>query len=246
VVFIAVSSGDAKSEIEGYAKSTSFEWPILVDLARETEKSILGQEISLSNIYQFVVIDPDGRKVAAGPEPARVQQLVEQMLPQAKWFFDGVTVPDKLKPLAKDIELGFYDPAVGDLAAASSKGSKDVQDAAKAMFEKLKPIAEGGLERGKAARDEGKAWSAYREFERVAAWFKKTDYEKTATAALAELRKDKAVKDELAAQQLLAQIRTMLASGKKAEAAQAQGLIQALQKKYPDSEAAREAGKLGK
>lgn len=245
-MFIAVSSGDAKSEIEGYAKSTSFEWPILVDLGRDTEKGILGDVISLQNIYQFVVIDPDGKAVRAGPDAARVELLLKEMLPRAKMTFDGVSVPEKLKPLAKDIELGFYEPAVGDLAAASAKGSKDVQEAAKAMYEKLKPLAEDGLERAKAAQAEGKPWAAYREYERVAAWFKKTDYEKTATTALAELKKDKAVKDELAARQLLDQARGMLASGKKPEAAQAQGLLQAVIKKFPETEAAKEAGKLAR
>ena len=52
------------------------------------------------------------------------------------------------------------------------------------------------------------------------------------------------LKDELAARQLLEQARGMLSSGRKAEAAQAQGLLQVTAKKYPETEAGREAAKL--
>jgi hypothetical protein len=192
------------------------------------------------------VVDPDGKVTRAGPDAARVEQLIQPMLASAKWTFDGIAVPDKLKALAKDLELGLYDPALADLAAVAAKGTKDLGEAAKAMYAKFTPLAEGGLERGKAAQAEGKAWAAYLEFERVSAWFKKTDYEKQATSALSELKKDKAVKDELAARQLLEQARGLLSSGKKPDAAQAQGLLQALLKKFPETEAAREAGKLAR
>jgi len=245
VVFVAVNSGNGKGEVEGYAKSTKFEWPILVDASRAVEKAYVGAEISLQNIYQWVVIDPDGKPARVGDEGG-AEARIQQLLPSAKWTFDGIAVPDKLKPMARDLEFGFYDPGIADLASLAAKGSKELGEAAKAMYAKFTPLAEGGLERGKAAQAEGKPWVAYLEFERVAAWFKKTDYEKQATSALAELKKDKVVKDELAARQLLEQAKGLLGSGKKAEAAQAQGLLQALTKKYPATEAAKEAGKLSR
>ena len=235
VVFVAVNSGNPRSAVEGYAKSNRFEWPILVDEARETEKQ-LGFTISLQNIYQWVLIDPEGKRRNAGSDAKRVEQMVKDLLTQAKMVFDGVTIPEKLKPLARDIEMGIYDPAVGEIASLAQKN----QEAAKAMYEKLKPMAEGGIERAKAAS----GWEAYQEYERVAAWFRKTEYEKTATAAMTELRKDKAIKDELAARQMLDQARPLLASGKKAEKAQAQGVLQACAKKYPETQAGKEAARL--
>lgn len=239
VVLIAVNSGNSKSDVESYAKDVKFEWPILVDEANETEKAY-GLQISLQNIYQWVIIDPEGKSRSAGSDAKRAEQMIKDLLPQAKMFFDGITVPEKLKPLAREIEMGNYDPAAGEISSLSQKGPKDLQEAAKAMFEKLKPIAEGGIERGKAAQ----GWAAYKEYERVAAWFKKTEYEKTATAAMTELKKDKAVKDEIAARQMLDQARALLASSKKAEKAQAQGLLQACAKKYPETEAGQSAARL--
>jgi hypothetical protein len=246
VVFIAVNSGTTKADVEGYAKSTGFEWPILVDTSRATEKALIGQEISLQNIYQWVVIDPDGKAQRMGPDQATVDSRIQQLLPSAKFTFDGIAVPDKLKPLAKELELGFYETGIAELAVVAAKGTKDLGEAAKAMYAKFTPLAEGGLERGKAAQAEGKPWAAYVEFERVAAWFKKTDYEKQASAALSDLKKDKAVKDELAARQMLEQARGLMATGKKPDAAQAQGLLQVLAKKFPETEAGKEAAKLSR
>jgi len=157
-------------------------------------------------------------------------------------IFDGIKIPDKLKALARDLELGQYDPGIGDLAALAQKSPKD--EALQAMYEKFKPIAEAGLERGKALEGEGKKYGAYLEYAKVASWFKKTEYEKTATAALATLKKDKEVQDEIAARQMLDQAKALLSSSRKGDKESAPGLLAALQKKYPNTEAAKEAAKL--
>lgn len=229
--------------MESFAKSTKFEWPILIDEARETEKQ-LGFTISLQNIYQTVLIDPEGRLRRIDSEDKAIADAVNQQLPQAKMFFDGIRIPDRLKPLARDLELGQYEPGIAELAALAQKSPKD--EAIQAMYEKFKPIAEGGLERGKASEGEGKKYAAYLEYAKVAAWFKKTEYEKTAAAALGPLKKDKEVQDELAARQMLDQARALLSSSKKGDKESAPALLAVIQKKYPNTEAAREAAKLGK
>lgn len=242
VVFLAVNSGNPRSAVESFAKSNKFEWPILVDEARETEKQ-LGFTISLQNIYQTVLIDPAGKLHRIAAEDKEIADEVQKHLPQAKMVLDGVKVPDKLKALARDLELGQYE-SIADLAALALKSTKD--EALQAMYEKFKPLAEGGLERAKALEGEGKKYAAYVEYAKVATWFRKTDYEKTATAALAPLKKDKEVQDELAAKGLLDQARALLSSNKKADKDAAPGILALLQKKYPSTEAAKEAAKLAK
>ena len=68
--------------------------------------------------------------------------------------------------------------------------------------------------------------------------------EKLTSAAVTELKKQKDVQDELAAKQMLDQAKALLASGKKADRPAADGILAVLQKKYPNSEAAKEAAKL--
>lgn len=238
-----MNSGNPRSSVESYAKETKFEWPILVDEARETEKQAGVGVISLQNIYQWVVVDPEGKLHKAGSSQEGAEALVQKFLPSARMIFEGVEIPDRLKPLARDVELGIYEPGVAEIASLAAK-SGPLAEAAKAMYEKLKPTAEGGLERGKAAKEGGQVWTAFKEYEAVALAFKKTPYEKTATAGLTELRKEKVVKDELAARQLLAQAKALRASGRKNDAVQAQAILQALQKRYPDTEAAKIAASL--
>ena len=232
VVFVAVNSGNPKTEVEAYAKSNKFEWPILVDERNETEKQ-LGITISLQNIYQAALVSPEGKVSRVAAEVAGMKAAIERELPNAKWTFDGLPIPAKLKALAADVELGIYD-AIPQLAS-----SKD--EAAQAMYAKLTPVAEGGLERAKALEAEGRKGAAYFAYLKVATWFKKTDFEKTATSAMAALKKEKPVHDEIAARQLLEQARALQASGKKGDVATAQAMIAALKKKYPDTEAAKEA-----
>lgn len=232
VVFVAVNSGNPKSEVEAYAKSNKFEWPILVDERNETEKQ-LGFTISLQNIYQAALLSPEGKVSRVAAEVAAMKTAIERELPGAKWTFDGLQIPPKLKALAAEMELGVYD-AIPQLAS-----SKD--EAAQAMYAKLTPIAEKGIERAKALEADGRKGAAYFEYMKVATWFKKTEFEKTSTSAMAALKKEKPVQDEIAARQMLEQARALAATGKKGDAATSQAMIAAMKKKYPETEAAKEA-----
>lgn len=243
VVFIAVNSGNPRSVVEEYVKTNKFEWPIWVDERRETEKPF-GFKISLQNIYQWFLIDPEGKLHRTAFEEKDIAADIETYLPRAKMLFDGVTIPEKMKGVARDLEMGQYDPNIADLAGLASKGPKEIQPAAQAMYEKLRPLAESGLEKGKAFEAEGKKYPAYCEFARVAAWFKRTEYEKSAVAEIAALRKEKEVQDELAAKAMLDQAKTLLSSTKKVDRDAAPGLLAALQKKYPSTEAGIEAAKI--
>lgn len=236
VVFIAVNSGNSKAAVEGYAKGNKFEWPILVDEQNQTEKQF-GFSISLQNIYQWILITPAGKPGPIPFETAGIKAAVDRHLPDAKFTFDGLTIPAKLKPLAAELELGIYEPGIAELAKA-----KDAT--AQAMYAKLQPLADKGLESAKALETEGRKGAAYFEYARVAAWFRRTDYEKTATAAMALLKKEKPVQDEIAARGLLDQAKALLATGKKPDAATAQAVLAALQKKYPETDAAKSAAKL--
>jgi len=243
VVFIAVNSMNPKSVAQEYAKSTGLDWPIFVDEMGETQKQ-LKFRISLQNIYQWRIMDPEGKLHIAPFDEKALKDEIKNQMASAKMTLEGITVPEKLKSIARDVEWGLFDPAISEIAMLSAKGPKDLQESAQAMYDKLKPIAESGLERAKSLEGEGKKYPAYAEYAKVASWFKKTDYEKAATAAMLVLKKDKDVQEELAAKGLLDQAKALLSSPKKADREGAPGLLAALQKKYPNTEAAKEAATL--
>jgi hypothetical protein len=221
------------------------EWPTFVDEQRETEKTF-GFKISLQNIYQWYIIDPEGKLHCAPFEEKALTADIDQYFSTAKMTFDGITIPEKLKSLSRELELGQYESNIADLAGLASKGPKDLQPAAQAMYDKLKLLADAGLERAKALEAEGRKYPAYVEYAKVASSFKRTDYEKTATTAMAGLKKDKEVQEEVAAKAMLDQAKALMSSSKKAEKESAPALLAALQKKYPNTEAGKEAAKLGK
>jgi len=242
-VFVAVNSGNGKSDVEGYAKETKFEWPILVDQSRSFEKAYMKTEISLQNIMEAVLITPEGNAKTIAPSPSYLKKKLEEMLPTAKMTFDGVEVHAKLKVAADDIELGLFEAGIPQVIAAQKAG-KELGDSAKAMFDKLKELAEARIAKAKELEGAGSKYAAWAEYGRLATWFKGTEFEKPAAAAQAEVKRDKDVLDEIAAQQMLGQAKTLLSSGKKADKPAAAGVLGALQKKYPATEAAKEAAKL--
>ena len=95
MVFLAVISGNPRSAVEQYAKSHKFEWPILVDENRETEKS-LGFTISLQHIYECFIVDPAGKVRRAAGEDKAIADEINKLLPQARMLFDGIAIPEKL------------------------------------------------------------------------------------------------------------------------------------------------------
>src|SRR5262245_35862408 len=157
-------------------------------------------EISLQNIMEAVLITPEGGAKTIAPSPSYLKKKFEEMLPTAKMVFDGVVVHPKLKAAADDIELGLFETGIPQVFAAQKAG-KELGESAKAMSDKLKGLADARLAKAKELEGAGSKYAAWAEYGRVAAWFKGTEFEKPAVAAQAELKKDKAVQDEIAAQQ---------------------------------------------
>ena len=175
----------------------------------------------------------------------RARTLVDQLLPKAKLFFDGIDIPAKLQAQAAAIELGQFAPGIATVATLARRGgSSDLTKAAKAMFERLIPMAEAGLERAVAHEAEGNKFGAYKEYEKVARWFKKTDYEKTASRKISTLKRDKTVKTELTALKALEKAKSLLASKRTSDKKTGKAYLQAIAKKYPDTEAGQEAAQL--
>ena len=225
-------------------KSTNFEWPVLVDEFRATERAY-GIAISLSNIYQWFVVDPEGNRTRVGASAEAARGLVDRFLPEAKLLFEGIEIPTKLKAHAGAIEMGQYVPGISIVAALAGRGgSSETAKAAVEMFKRLSPMAEAALERAAALEEEGKKFAAYREYDKVARWFKKTDYEKTAAKKISTLKRDKTIKTELTALKALEKAKALLASKRSSDRRNGKATLQAIAQKYPDTEAGREARRL--
>lgn len=164
------------------------------------------------------------------------------LVDQASFLFEGIEIPESLKQFAREIEFGRYDPAIPSIAAIARNGRlKQFRPAAQAMFEKLKPLAETFLKRAKRLGEEGRKFAAYREYGKISAWSKTTDFEKTAAKEIETLKLDRGVRKELAAQTVFEQAVIMLATDRRRSAQLALTLLRRIQKDYPGTETAKKA-----
>jgi hypothetical protein len=241
VVFIAVNSGNPRAVVEEYAKSTKFEWPILVDELRETEAKY-GRKISLSNVCWFFVVAPDGTYQEFGADVGRAEKHLQELLPKARTLFDGIRVPPELRPVTRRLEAGQRGEPVHELFKIALGESAESEPARK-MFERLQSQGDARLKRAgelKEKEDRVGAFDAFSDLERD---FPGTPLAREAHMEVEKLRPDKDVRAELQARGILDQARAALGKGKPGRA-QAKMLLEGLIGSFPKAPSAETARRL--
>lgn len=142
VVFIAISSGTNRREMESYIRDVGVTWPTLLDSNREFEKNAGVQQINLQNIHQVSVIDGRGRYSRG--DWGNVESCVTTALTGAAWqYFEAEQVPVEAQAAWRHVEFGQYTQAASLLTQLQL--SQDVRVVTAA--EKLWEITRGALER---------------------------------------------------------------------------------------------------
>ena len=240
VVFIAVNSGNPRAAVEDHARSTKFEWPILVDELRETEGNY-GRKISLSCIYWYFVVAPDGAYREFGADQNAAESRIEELLPGARTLLQGIDVPNELRLAANRLEAGQMGEPVRDLFRALGKNDSAVSEAAHRMYLRILPLGESRLKRSKDLQAAGDAIAAFDGFTRLMRDFPGTPLAEEAQKGVEGLRQEKEVRAELKARRLLDQARSILEMGKRARP-QARAILESLSRsslEIPSVEAAR-------
>ena len=240
MVFIAVNSWNSCASVEEYAKATKFEWPILVDELRETEGKY-GRKISLSNVYWYFVVAPDGTYREFGADQGAVENHIQELLPRARMLFGGIEVPPELRPIGRRLENGQLGDPVQDLFQIVMKDSSELQEAANKMYSRVLPLGESRLKKAKELEARGDKVGAFDGFCGVARDFPRTPMAQEAQKGAEGLRKEKEVREELNARGLLDQARSIQGKGKSGQA-QARAILEGLVRSFPrtsSGEAAR-------
>lgn len=240
ILFVAVSSGTQRGEMEGYVRRNNVNWAMLLDPDRSFEKACDIHEISLENIMQVAVITADGTL-----KPGSWQNLEESVataLADARWTVDPKTIPPALKPAWQQIEFQNYAPAA-TLIRKSLKSSKDeLRTAAEALMAVVQPLIDAQVAAAEGAYDAGKKWAAYRAYHDLAERFKGYELPENAESRKKELQSDPTVKAEIAAMKAFDNAQRLLnqpMSQKKAI-----GALKKLAKEKPDTEAGQKAQSL--
>jgi peroxiredoxin len=131
VLLIAVNSGTAPDKLARYVKESGIDVPVIIDLDRSLERAAGVDPVSLNNIWQARVIEPDGtlRRGDGGDIPG----TLESAAAQATWNVDPTGLPPELISTWRLVEFGNFSAA----AKAVTRFARDRKPNVKAGGETL-------------------------------------------------------------------------------------------------------------
>jgi len=242
IAFIAVNSGNFRPEVASYLQETSVPWPTIVDPLRQFEKICGVNEISLQNIYQAVVITPDGR-LRRG-DSSNLEGTVESALKDAKWNVDPASIPTPLKKAWQAIEFGDYAGGATLVKKGLTAGKQDIKQAATTLNDFVKARIDEELAAAKKTQEGGDKWRTFRAFQSIADRFAGYEVPEEVAATVAELAKDEKVKKQQALLKQLTGAKKSLTSTSRAGRAGAINRLKKIVEEAPESDAGQEAAEL--
>ncbi len=209
VVFLGVSSGTDRAEMERYVHTNGVAWPVVLDPTRAVEKAAGVDEISLQNITQYRYITADGSLQHGNWQD--VPGTAEKALAGAAWRVDPQGMPAALKPAWMAVELGNF----ANAAPLIKRASTDKKPEVVAAVAKLQAAADLALTEEIAAAQKTATedkWATFKAFRSIAERFKgytlPADFKTTGSA----LFKDEEVQKQLAALEDLEALKKGLSS----------------------------------
>jgi hypothetical protein len=239
VMFIGVSSGLARPQLEAYVRRYKLPWPVICDSDRSFVAQF-GIQVTPQAPRSVQVLLANGSF-----KPGDVNNLeasaVEAMR-DAKWKVDPKEVPAVLHPAWLAIEFGKYPEAAATLKV-HLKGKPDVKDVAARLNQIVMDDLTAQVEAAGKAFDEEKKWEAFKRYSAIPARFKGFTVPSEVATRIKDLSDDEAIKEEQLALRLL---ETTLQNAARSPTAQkgAARLLQKLIDDHPNTEAAAEAQKL--
>ena len=194
VVFIAVSSGTARREIESYARRLRINWPIILDVDRSFERGMGVNEISLENIYQVKYITADGD--LKWGDFNDLAETTEKALVGASWSIPPDMVPETLRAAWLSIELKNYPPAAALLKRHLKSKNDDLLAAAELLHSAVQDELDAAIAKMQENLDSGQKWDAYAAIQRIEIRFRGYDLPDVVTDQKRKLSKDPEVVKE--------------------------------------------------
>ena len=237
ILFIAVSSGTQRGQMEAYAQRYQANWAMLLDPDRSFEKACDVTPISLDNIMQVAIVMPDGNLQSGDWQD--LETTVASALENAKWTVDPKTIPAVLKPAWQQIEFQNYSAAASAVRKSLKSSKAEIKTAAETLLAAVQPLIDEQAAAAEKAYDAGEKLSAFRAYSQLLDRFKGYELPETASDRKKQLQSDPQVKTELAA------LKTFEAAQKQwnnpAQKKKAIVLLKRLVKDKPDTEAGKKA-----
>lgn len=241
LLFIGVSSGSPRAQLEGYVKRNKIPWPVISDSDRSFENQF-GIRVSPQETRQLRLLMPDGKFKTA--EVNNIEGAATDALRDAKWKIEvePKDVPPALLPTWLAIEFGKY-PDAAQTLKKNLNGKGEVKDFAVRLNQFVLDDLTAQLDAGKKSLEEGKKWDAFKRFSAIPVKFKGFAVPAEVNSHLKELTADEAIKEEQGA---MRQLDLAIQAASRSPTARKGALkqLEKLVKDHPDTEAAAEAQKL--
>ncbi len=239
IVFIGVNSGTNAASISAYARRVGITWPMIDDASRELETRMGITPIGLDNIKQVAFISADGR-VQRG-DWTNVPGTIERALQGASWQVDPAKIPAELKSAWRAIEVGQYAAAARDVTKSLKSGDQETKQAAESLFAIVKTDLDKDTNAAWAFGEAKDYYRAHVAMTQLQERFKGYEIPEKILNSSKWLAKQKSVTDEAAAQELLQEAKPLLGSPITAVKKSAVSRLNNVLKRFPDTEAAKEA-----
>jgi thiol-disulfide isomerase/thioredoxin len=237
IVFVAVSSGTTRQDVERYARAVNLTWPVIVDTDRSFERKADVGEISLQNVMQVAYLAGNG-ELRHG-DWSNIDGTIRQALEGAKWNVDPALLPADMHPVWRSIEFGNYVDARPGLTKALASRKNDIKAAAQRLSDFVASKSDRALALAANSASQGHALQAYQRYGTIAERFAGYPAGEKAVAARRELSKQPELNREIVALKRFEKQRELASSSKPAVRDKARAAIQKLVDADPTSEAAR-------
>jgi peroxiredoxin len=239
IVFIAVNSGNPRSEVEQYAREVNLRWPVIVDTARQFEKQCGVNEVSLQNIFELGMILPDG--TFARGNPGDVAGAAEKALSGASWKVDPAEVPAALRPAWQAVEFG--NPAAGASLIKRNLNSPkpDLKAAATKLHDSIQTEIRAEVASATEALTANRKWAAYEILSGVKSRFVGYEFPAEVADKLKELTADDEINREIVADKTLEAAQKQILTRTPAALRNAALRLRRLVADYPGTDAAAQA-----
>lgn len=201
ILFVGVSSGTDRDQMEGYIQQTGATWPVLLDPDRSFEAACNVGEISLQNIMQVAIVGGDGTLRRGGWEDLNAS--VTSALQDAKWLVDPEMIPAAMKATWRQIEFRNYTAAAPAIRKALKSPKEETKEAAEALLAVVQPLIDEKVAAAEAACDAGEKWSAFQAYGELTEQFKGYELPESVAARKKELQTDPKIRVEGAAMKTL-------------------------------------------
>ncbi|HKM56399.1 MAG TPA: hypothetical protein VJY33_23540 [Isosphaeraceae bacterium] len=195
ILFLAIAANVTLPEAAAYQKETGMAMLVYPDNLALMQKRY-GQQISLQNIHQTRVLDPNGKIIGNDMSKEALEKALGQV--KVEWKYKSQGYDPKLEAAMDAFEWGQFAQGMKLLAPFRKSTNKALAESANKLFDEVKKEGEKWKSDAEQAA-ESEPVKAYDLYSKVTTTFIGAELAKSVADPLKKLAANKAVSTELAA-----------------------------------------------